>query len=38
MWDLCGPDYGLMAYWLPYARKFPERVVSVLDVSPSRSG
>ena len=38
MWDLCGPDYGLMAYWLPYARKYPDRVVSVFDISPSKSG
>jgi hypothetical protein len=38
MWDLCGPDYGLMAYWLPYARKYPEKVVSVFDISPPTPG
>ena len=37
MWDLCKPKYGLMDYWLSYARKYPEKVVSAFDISPSRS-
>jgi hypothetical protein len=36
MWDLCQPDYGLMAYWLSYARKYPEKVLSVFDISPAK--
>jgi hypothetical protein len=36
MWDLCQPDYGLMVFWLVYARKYPEKVLSVFDISPAR--
>jgi hypothetical protein len=36
MWDLCAPTYGLMAYWLTYARKYPEKVVSAFDISPAK--
>jgi hypothetical protein len=29
LWDICAvsPEFGLMRYWLDYARRFPERVV-----------
>ncbi|PWT92318.1 MAG: hypothetical protein C5B56_02430 [Proteobacteria bacterium] len=30
-WSLCAPQYGLMAYWLSYARKYPENLVSIHD-------
>src|SRR5262245_29999541 len=36
MWDLCAPPYGLMAHWLTYARKYPEKVVSAFDISPAK--
>lgn len=31
MWDLLKQysDFGLMGYWLMYARKYPERLVNV---------
>jgi hypothetical protein len=33
MWSLCKPQYGLMAYWLSYARKYPENLVSIHDIA-----
>jgi hypothetical protein len=39
MWDLCEAigKLGLMTYWLIYARRYPENVVSVFDISKAKS-
>jgi hypothetical protein len=39
MWDLCKATgkLGLMTYWLIYARRYPENVVSAFDISRAKS-